>query len=94
LIVVTRAARNSAVTLFDGTRDYDFSRRDMTLNKGDWVRTDTGEEGKIVLVNRVSAFVEIPAEGKDAPLVSYLISRLTKIAPPENHKDKSQQHTQ
>jgi hypothetical protein len=53
----------------------------MTLKKGDWVRTDTGLEGKIVLVNRVSAFVEIPAEAKDAPLVSYLLSRLTKIPP-------------
>jgi hypothetical protein len=61
----------------------------MTLKKGDWVRTDTGEEGKIVLVNRVSAFVEIPAEEKDAPLVSYLISRLTKIAPPQTQKNNS-----
>jgi hypothetical protein len=66
----------------------------MTLKKGDWVRTDTGEEGKIVLVNRVSAFVEIPAVGNDAPLVSYLISRLTKIAPPEHHKENSEQHSQ
>jgi hypothetical protein len=65
----------------------------MTLEKGDWVRTDTGEEGKIDLVNRVSAFVEIPAKGKDAPLVSYLISTLTKIAPPESHNN-SQQHPQ
>ncbi len=61
----------------------------MTLKKGDWVRTDTGEEGKIVLVNRVSAFVEIPGEGKDALLVSYLISRLTKIVPSERNKENS-----
>ena len=66
-----------------------FNGLDMTLKKGDWVRTDTGEEGKVVLVNRVSAFVEMPAEGKDAPLVSYLISRLTKIAPPQTNKNNS-----
>jgi hypothetical protein len=68
--------------------------RSMALAKGDWVRTDTGEVGKIVLVNRVSAFILIPAEGKDTTLVSYLISRLTKIAPPNNHLNNSPQPVQ
>jgi hypothetical protein len=57
----------------------------MTLEKGDWVQTDTGEVGKIFLVNRVSAFVEISAKGKDSTLVSFLLSRLTKIAPPDRN---------
>ena len=53
-----------------------------SLENGDWVRIETGEVGKVVLVSRASAFVEIPIEGTDSNVFSYLLSQLTKIEPP------------
>ena len=50
------------------------------VQAGDWVRTNEGHEGKIVLLGRLSAFVEI----KESDLKrtrSFLLSDLTKIWP-------------
>ena len=54
----------------------------MSLQIGDWVRTETGLEGKIVLVSRLSAFIEV-LEKTGTRTVSYLLSSLKKIDPPE-----------
>ncbi len=52
-----------------------------SLQRGDWVRTKDGHEGKILLVSRLTAFVEI--EGHDElRTVPFLLSELTKIDPP------------
>jgi hypothetical protein len=53
----------------------------MSLQIGDWVRTETGLEGEIVLVSRLSAFIEVREE-KGTRTVSYLLSSLKKIDPP------------
>jgi hypothetical protein len=54
---------------------------DDTLNQGDWVRTKDGHSGKILLVARMSAFIDI--RGHDQLLAKpYLLSELTKIEPP------------
>ena len=55
----------------------------MQLQKGDWVQTENGEQGKVVLVSRLTVFVEIRAEGKGSYVDGYLESQLTKIKRPE-----------
>jgi hypothetical protein len=52
-----------------------------TLQAGDWVQTKEGYEGKLLLVSRLSAFVDI--EGHDEMRTSpFLLSELAKIDPP------------
>jgi hypothetical protein len=52
-----------------------------TLNQGDWVRTKDGHSGKILLVARMSAFIDI--RGNDELRAKpYLLSELKKIEPP------------
>lgn len=49
-----------------------------TLQVGDWVQTKAGHEGTILLISRLSAFVEI--EGHDEMLTRpYLLSELIKV---------------
>ena len=51
-----------------------------TLQVGDWVQTKAGHEGTILLISRLSAFVDI--EGHDEMRTRpYLLSELTKVAP-------------
>jgi hypothetical protein len=53
----------------------------MSLQAGDWVKTKQGYSGKILLVSRLSAFVDI--QGHDELRTQpYLLSELTKIEPP------------
>ena len=54
----------------------------MSVQVGDWVRTETGEVGRVVDVYRLSAFVDLKADGNDQNIKSYLISKLTTIDPP------------
>jgi len=55
----------------------------MQFQKGDWVLTDQGRLGQILLVSRMSAFVEIQDEyGPVAK--SYLLSTLAKAEAPES----------
>jgi hypothetical protein len=52
-----------------------------TLQVGDWVQTKEGCEGTILLISRLSAFVDI--EGHDEMRTPpYLLSELTKVEPP------------
>jgi hypothetical protein len=51
------------------------------LKTGDWVRTPSGETGKIVLVSRLSAFVEM-RQGETTRTMTFLLSELTKVEPP------------
>jgi hypothetical protein len=55
------------------------------LKLGDWVRTKSGLEGKIVLLHRLSAFIEM-SRGSRTTTSSYLLSELTKIEPPKESK--------
>ena len=49
-----------------------------TLQVGDWVQTKAGHEGTILLISRLSAFVEI--EGHDEMRTQpYLLSELNKV---------------
>jgi hypothetical protein len=61
----------------------------MLLQVGEWVRTDTGIEGKVVLIsaNRITAFVEIQSAGKENIIKNYLLSSLTRIERPTKEGD-------
>ena len=57
----------------------------MPLHAGDWVQTREGYSGRILLVSRQSAFVDI--EGHDELRARpYLLSDLTKTEPPSSGK--------
>ncbi len=57
---------------------------DESLQSGDWVRADAGLVGQIILVSRLSAFVEVQ-QGESSYTITYLLSELTKIdKPPVN----------
>jgi hypothetical protein len=53
-----------------------------SLKTGDWVRAQSGHIGKIVLISRLSAFVEMHEEDK-AHTMTFLLSELTRIDPPQ-----------
>jgi hypothetical protein len=48
---------------------------------GDWVRTPSGHEGMVVLISRLSAFIDYGNKPDCGP-ASCLLSELTKIEPP------------
>jgi len=52
-----------------------------SLNTGDWVRAASGQIGKIVLISRLSAFVDV-GNGDKTHTMTFLLSELTKIDPP------------
>jgi hypothetical protein len=53
----------------------------MDIREGDWVRTSTGKEGRIVLISRLSAFIDYRNKVDSGP-ASCLLSDLTKIETP------------
>lgn len=55
---------------------------DDTLSAGDWVRAGSGQVGKIILVSRLSAFVEL-YDGGAKHTTTFLLSELAKIDPPQ-----------
>lgn len=57
----------------------------MELKVGDWVRTKDGHGGKILLIGRLSAFIDIQGHDEMRTL-PYLLSELTKIEPPNEPK--------
>ena len=63
----------------------------MEFLKGDWVRTDEGTEGKVLLANRAVAYVAIDSEWQGNHLKGYLVSQLTKIEQPAKSGESSLQ---
>ena len=53
-----------------------------SLKTGDWVRALSGQTGKIVLISRLSAFVEV-RHGETTRTVTFLLSELTRVDPPQ-----------
>jgi hypothetical protein len=54
----------------------------MELQNGDWVKTESGDVGTVVLIDGLSAFVEFETQGTDRSIKQYLLSALCKIDPP------------
>jgi preprotein translocase subunit YajC len=52
-----------------------------SLKTGDWVRAQSGQVGKIILISRLSAFVEV-LEGESKRTVTFLLSELSRVDPP------------
>jgi len=52
-----------------------------SLKIGDWVRAPSGQVGKIILISRLSAFVEV-SHGETTRTMTFLLSELTKVDPP------------
>jgi hypothetical protein len=59
----------------------------MPLQAGDQVRTDDGQEGKVMLLNKdgTSVLIEVHHETRGPSIVRYYLSQLTLInsGPPE-----------
>jgi preprotein translocase subunit YajC len=54
---------------------------DGSLKAGDWVRAQSGHIGKIILISRLSAFVDVHHDDKTHTM-TFLLSELTRIDPP------------
>jgi preprotein translocase subunit YajC len=52
-----------------------------SLETGDWVRAVSGQIGKIILISRLTAFVDV-RHGETTHTKTFLLSELTKIDPP------------
>ena len=55
----------------------------MELKRDDWVKTESGETGKVVHISRLTIFVAITVPGKEDRIQAFLESQLTKIDRPE-----------
>ena len=55
----------------------------MELHVGEWVKTESGEVGKVVHFSRLTVFVAIPDPPKPDRVEAFLASQLTKVEPPE-----------
>ena len=62
----------------------------MTLRVGDWVKTESGEVGKVVHISRLTVFVAITVPGKEDRMDAHLESALTKIEQPPDYKQEDQ----
>jgi hypothetical protein len=49
---------------------------------GEWVRTESGEIGRVVHTARLTVFVQMEADPQEATVKAFLESQLTRIEPP------------
>jgi preprotein translocase subunit YajC len=56
----------------------------MELQPGDYVKTQSGDIGKVVQVSRLTVFVAFPVPGRADLVQAYLASQLTKIERPKS----------
>ena len=56
----------------------------MDLQCDEWVRTETGEVGKVVHINRLTVFVAVMVPGEADRIEAFLESQLTKIERPNS----------
>lgn len=54
----------------------------MALMPGDSVRTESGEVGKVVHIDRLTVFVTFLVPGKSDRMEAFLESQLTTVDPP------------
>ncbi len=54
----------------------------MELKRDDWVKTESGEVGKVVHITRLTVFVAIMVPCKEDRIEAYLESQLAKIQQP------------
>ena len=54
----------------------------MELQRDQWVRTESGEVGKIVHISRLTVFVVIQVSGEEDRIEAFLESQLIKVERP------------
>ena len=54
----------------------------MELKRDDWVKTQSGETGKVVHISRLTVFVALMVPCKEDRMEAFLESQLTKIERP------------
>jgi preprotein translocase subunit YajC len=54
----------------------------MELQRGNWVRTESGQVGKVVHISRLTVFVAFEVAGNER-VEAFLESQLTKVDRPE-----------
>ena len=59
----------------------------MKLQPGDWVKSASGEIGKVVHISRLTVFVAIAVPGQPDNVAAILESQLTKIDPPPSEAE-------
>ena len=59
----------------------------MELQAGEWVKTESGEVGKVVHISRLTVFVAHLVPCKEDRIEAYLESQLTTIVRPANLQD-------
>jgi hypothetical protein len=55
----------------------------VDLQRGDYVRTERGDVGKVTHISRMTVFVIIPDPGRTDRIEAFLESQLTKIDRPD-----------
>jgi preprotein translocase subunit YajC len=55
----------------------------MELERGNWVRTESGEVGKVVHISRLTVFMAFEVAGNER-VEAFLESQLTKVDRPDN----------
>jgi hypothetical protein len=56
----------------------------VEVTVGDWVRSETGEDGMVTLTKENSAYVLVRSDDKGRHLKAFPMAELTKIAPPKD----------
>ena len=64
----------------------------MELQPGDYVKTQSGDVGKVAHISRLTIFVAFAVPGKPDLVQAYLESQLTKVDRPGNEKDSPSAH--
>jgi hypothetical protein len=61
----------------------------QNFNAGEWVRTESGEVGRVVHTARLTVFVQMEGDSKKATVKAFLESQLTRIEPPGEQQKPS-----
>jgi hypothetical protein len=59
----------------------------MEIKVGDWVKTPSGNTGRVEHIARLSAYVQFGEGHSPETLKAYLVSDLVKIDPPTSEAD-------
>jgi hypothetical protein len=54
----------------------------VELQRGDYLRTEKGDVGKVVHISRLTVFVAFPVKGADNRIDAFLESQLTRVNSP------------
>jgi hypothetical protein len=56
----------------------------MEVEVGDWVQSETGEDGMVTLTQQDSAYIFVRSDDGGRHLKNFPMAELTKVAPPKD----------